>query len=229
MRWIRENEPPEALIRCLALRRQSGQSLNYDEVSVKKEIRKSRIADQGGICAYTMMRIDENSCHNEHLIPRAVSRESGNIEQTLDYKNIVACFPKEVGAGGIEYGAHARGTKNLVFTPLDQSCEERIHYKRATGKAEPTKDGDDAATELINDVLKLNHKTLIENRLNAFNQAGVGNRSSKPLTGKQARRLASLILTYKKGGDLTPYCVALSHAATQHAEWIEHLRKRRST
>lgn len=234
MRFIRENNQPEALIRCLALRRQAGQALDYDEVgevevdgemvSVKEAIREARIADQGKICAYTMMRIDENTSHNEHLVPRAVSKQNEREEETLSYSNIVACYPKKEGEGGCGFGASARGTKELAVTPLNCACEQRIRYDRASGRAEAANPCDTAITELVNKVLVLNHDTLIARRLEAFHNAGVGLKCPKPITESVARKLAAEILEHRRGNKLTPYCVAIAHAALSHADLIAKRR-----
>ncbi len=231
MRYIRENKQPEALIRCLKLQRDHGQVPDYENagqvevngnmVSVKAEIRKARIAEQGGLCAYTMMRIDETSCHNEHLVPQSVSRQKGKVEETLDYRNIVACYPKTEHAGGFEFGAAARGTKHLEITPLHATCETRIRFDRSTGRAEPAADGDEAVRELIEDVLILNHPALIDRRLDAYNRAGVGIKAASPLSAAQARKLAKIILDHRRGKNLSPYCVAVAQAAIAHAHLIE--------
>jgi uncharacterized protein (TIGR02646 family) len=238
MRFIRENNPPEALIRCLALRRAVGQPLDYDQVgkvevdgvelSVTAEIRKARIADQGGICAYTMMRIDDASCHNEHVVPRSVSRKNGQVEQTLDYRNIVACFPKREDAGGCGFGAAARGTKEMAITPLDPACEQRIRFDRGTGRAEPVNPGDNAISMLLNEVLFLNHDTLIGRRLDAIERGGVGVKSRESISEGQARLLAITILEHRRGRHLAPFCVAVAHAAITHANVIEKRKQRRA-
>ncbi len=238
MRFIGENTQPEALIRCLALRRAAGQALDYDEVgqvqvndatvSVTTEIRKARISDQGGICAYTMMRIDESNCHNEHLIPRSVSRQNGQVEQTLDYRNIVACYPKEEPPGGCGFGAAARGAQRLAVSPLDPTCETRIHFDRSTGRAEPTNPDDAAISDLLNNVLILNHPTLIDYRLAAIRGSGVGLRNLEPISEKEARSLAKSILKYRRGRNLSPYCIAVAHAAIAHANVLEKRRRRRA-
>jgi uncharacterized protein (TIGR02646 family) len=237
MRFIRGNNPPEALIRCLALRRESGQALDYEEVSnievdgamvsVKAEIRKARIADQGGICAYTMMRINEDTCHNEHLIPQVVSRENEKIEQTLDYRNIVACYPKREGRGGCGFGAAARGKKLLAITPLDPSCEQRIRFDRGTGRAVATNLDDTAISEVLDDVLVLNHDTLVARRLEALEMAGVSVKCRNPISESQARSLAHAILEHRRGKLLAPFCVAVAQAAIRHADLIEKRRRQK--
>lgn len=237
MRHIRENNTPQALISCLALRNQAGQDLNYDEVglvevdgssvSVVAEIRRARILDQGGICAYTMMRIDEESCHNEHIIPRSRSRAEGRMEETLEYRNIVACYPKNDSEGACEFGAIARGTRELAVTPLDAACEQRIAFSRTSGRADAANPTDQAVQEMCDEVLVLNHDALIQRRLEAFDRAGVGTKSNSPISAPQAIALAASILEHRRGNLLAPFCVAISHAAKTHAELIEKVRQRR--
>jgi len=237
MRFIRENNPPEALIRCLALRRKAGQALDYDEVgqvevngemlSVTTEIRKARIADQGGICAYTMMRIGESTCHNEHLVPRSVSKNDGKVDQTLDYRNIVACYPQREDTGGCGFGAAARGIKKLEVTPLDSTCEQRIRFDRASGRVESANPCDTAITELLDDVLILNHENLIARRLEAFERVGISVRCREPISENQALTLAATIVDHRRGRNLTPFCVAIAHAAVSHADLIAKRRRQR--
>ena len=238
MRFIRRNNVPEALTRWLALRNKANQPLAYSEagnvevngkmVSVVAEIRRARIADQGGICAYTMMRIDEESCHNEHLIPQAESLRNGRIKQTLAYSNIVACYPKQEKPGGCGFGAPVRGTKSLAVKPLDRACEERIHFDRGTGKAEPVDSSDEAVKELIEDVLILNHPALIQRRLTAFEKAGVGLKGRHQLSEKKARDFAVSVREHRRGENLAPFCVAVAQAAIAHADLIGRRRRQRS-
>ena len=236
MRYIRDNTPPEALVRCLALRRGSGQALDYDEVgqvdvdgkmvSVKEEIRKDRISDQGAICAYTMMRIDPGTCHNEHVVPRTISKNEGRTEETLEYRNIVACYPKREAKGGCGFGAAKRGDLPLAMTPFDPACEERLRFDRVSGRVKPVNPDDDGLCKMIDDVLVLNHTTLIARRLAAFDMAGVGTESQKPLSASKARDLAKSVMEFRRGSKLSPYCVAIAQAALAHASLVEKRAQR---
>ena len=81
--------------------------------------------------------------------------------------------------------------------------------------------GDERVRTMIDDVLVLNHATLVSRRLTAFEKAGVGTRCDKPLSAPQARAFAQSVLEFRRGTQLTPFCVALSQAAVAHAEVIE--------
>lgn len=235
MRWIRENQQPEALIRCLVLRRGANQPLDYDEVgvvevdgvpvSISQGIREARLLDQGFLCAYTLRRIDKNSSHNEHLVPRSVSKAEGRVEETLDYRNIVACYPKREAKGGCPYGAPVRGNTPLALTPLEQSCEARLRFDRSSSRFEPTNPDDVEVRNLVENVLKLNHDALIQRRRQAINEAGVGLGSKPPITAADARRLAHSVLEFRRGKALMPFCTAVAQAALAHADLIERRSK----
>jgi len=236
MRWIRDNRAPEALIRCLVVRRAAGQPLDYDEtgavevdgasVSVRQAIREARLLDQGFLCAYTLKRIDADTCHNEHLEPRSVSKAEGRVEETLDYRNIVACYPKRESRGGCPYGATARGTRPLAVSPLEPGCETRLRFDRVTGRFEPADPDDADAKELVDEVLRLNHPALVEERRNALKMAGVVPGSRRTLGAAEARRLAESAVEFQRRGRLMPFCVAVAQAARTHADLIERRSRR---
>lgn len=236
MRWIRENQQPEALIRCKADRHAAGQDLNYDEVgvvdvdgmsvAVPHAIRDARLIDQGFLCAYTLKRIDSGSCHNEHIVARSVSKANGRIEETLEYRNIVVCYPKHEAKGGCPYGAVVRGNQPLALSPLDQTCETRLRFDWATARLEPVNPDDHDLLEMVESVLKLNHDSLILQRRDAINAAGVGRGSRTPITAAEARRLAISFLEFTRGRKLAPFCVAIAQAALAHAEVIEKRSRR---
>jgi uncharacterized protein (TIGR02646 family) len=235
MRHISENQPPEALIVLRAVRRISGLPLDYDDVgqvevagqkvTVTTEIRRKRLEDQGHLCAYTMMRIDMGSSHNEHLVPRTVSRAEGRVEETLAYANIVACYPGEEQKGGCPFGAKARRDLPLVLKPTDPGCEGRLRYDRVSGRVEPAQASDAELLEQLNKILHLNHETLVARRKTAYEKAGVGEGCREPISATQARLLAREVVRNRQGGELTPYCVAIAQVALVHAEVLE---KRRS-
>jgi uncharacterized protein (TIGR02646 family) len=231
MRFIAANRPPQELIAWVASSRQAGVELNYDTLGkveidgesrdVKEAIKRQRLEDQGYLCAYTLVRIEEESAHVEHLKARSVSKEEGRLEETVDYGNMVACFPANGGDTTYGCGAPVRGSTALVVTPREQRCETALRY-RSTGRVEPAQENDDAIRKMLNDVLCLNTHWLLGRRQNAILDAGVAPRSPKPLTSTAASRLAEHIVEYRTGTKLTPFCVAIAHAAQDH---VARLRK----
>lgn len=235
MRYIPKNEPPQALINWKANRHAAGQSLDFqelgrvqvngDDVDVKKAIKKQRLADQGHLCAYTLMRIDLDTSHVEHLKPQTFSRINDRIqhfiEETVDYGNMVLCYPKREDKGGIGYGAPHRGEKPLAVTPREDRCEKLIQYK-LNGRVFSE---DPDVKKMVDEVLKLNHDTLIDRRRGAYHRKGLGLRSAKPLSEREAARLSEAVLQKDAKNRLAPFCIGISHAAQEH---INLIRKRRN-
>lgn len=236
MRYIASNTAPQALRDWISQRnaatpqqvldfRQLGRvEIAGEDVDVKQAIKEQRLIDQGGLCAYTMMRITVDTSHVEHLKPQTKSRINDQvehfIEETVDYGNMVLCYPKEEEAGGVGFGAPYRGDVDLVLTPRETKCEKLVQYYRDGS----VKSEDPAVERMLNKVLNLNHTTLVDRRKDAYNRQHVGLRSTDPLTVKQAERLAESVLEMNSKNELKPFCVGISHAAKQH---VEILQKRR--
>ncbi len=231
MRYIEKNEPPQALLFWKAQRNAAAQSLDFAElgrvemngemVDVKKAIKSQRLKDQGFLCAYTMLRITADTSHIEHLIPQSLSRIEKHREQTVEYGNMVVCYPGKESKGCIEFGATYRGDALLAVTPRDPKCEILIQYHQ-----NGTVTSDEPAVErmLNEEVLNLNAPTLKDRRKDIFDQHGVGLRSDKPLKIREAERFVNSVMSQNAKGERPPFCVALAHAALKH---IELLKKRR--
>jgi uncharacterized protein (TIGR02646 family) len=245
MRYISDNQPPEELILWLREQRKENLNLRYDDLTpvkingVNKDVRQSiidqRLKDQGYLCAYTMLRIHEDSCHVEHIYPRSCSYAKGYPEKSVEYANMIACYPLQKSGdkrGKCPFGAEARGNEPLGLHPLDPTCEQRLRYK-SNGEVVATNPSDNNAINIIDaagKLLRLNHPKLVKWRKSAIDQAGIGIpttkalRASKRLTEAQATRLKNEVLQFQRGQKLRPHCVAIAHAADEH---IERIRKRR--
>jgi uncharacterized protein (TIGR02646 family) len=138
--------------------------------SVKNDIKNSLLAEQGYICAYTGLRISDSRSHIEHLIPQRTCRAQGNLALTVDYSNVVACYPGNgnvnPGFGAIEKDGWPDVTEVPQFLkPTDPSSEKRITYT-STGNAMPAPH--DSAASCTVEKLKLNHKSLVTRRKEAI-------------------------------------------------------------
>jgi uncharacterized protein (TIGR02646 family) len=239
MRYISENQPPPELILWLREQRKAGVNLRYDDLSpveinseqrdVRKAIVEQRLKDQGYLCAYTMLRIEADSCHVEHIYPRTLSYAEGDPEKTVEYTNIVACYPfEETGnkRGKCPFGAVARESNILGLHPLDPNCQKRLRYQ-SNGRVLATRADDWDGIKLIDpagQLLRLNHPKLVKWRKSSINEAGLGIKSSSPLSEASATRLKTEVLQFKAGEKLKPFCVALAHAVDDH---LRRLKKRR--
>jgi len=195
MKHVAPNEPPIELIRWIAQCRKASTEIDYDTVGqveingekldVKAAIKRQRLIDQGYICPYTLVRIDEASCHIEHIKPRAVSKRDGRREETLDYGNLIACFPPDGGDKSYGCGAPLRGQKPLAVSPRDSRCQMVVCY-RSTGRVEAA-DGGELVAQTLDTWLGLNCTWLLEKRKAALAGAGVSSSSSAPLSVAAAK------------------------------------------
>ena len=243
MRRIVDQQPPAELINWTAQQRVAGIYFSFEtlgrvligekERDVKAAILSQRLNDQGYLCAYTLRRISENTAHLEHIIPRTVSYAANRPEETVTYRNILACFPKNGGDTSHGYGAPVRRDLPLAVSPCEEQCERAFHYQR-NGKVEPgfpTGHNDyEPIRQQIEDTLNLNADFLVRARKDAIKRAGVStvddpNAIESP---DAAERLATQILSFKRGNELVPFCVAISHAALAHAGALRKLRNRRA-
>lgn len=202
--WIRENK------------KSSPQNLTYGNFRHIGETLKVLLKEQGYLCAYTMLRLNSvDDCHIEHMEAQSVERN-----QDINYKNMVACFPKDGGDVSFGYGAPIRKNKKIPILPTSLNCDKHFEFN---GKGEITPvSGDVAAQETIK-TLQLNHQSLIELRRAALMASGLaparGTRTrSKPLSAKEARQLVKKVLQPDVNGKLAPFCVALSQVALSYAE-----------
>jgi uncharacterized protein (TIGR02646 family) len=239
VRHIDNHKAPQALIDWVAQQKSLGYNLHFDvlgrvsvagvESDVKQAIKAQRLKDQGYLCAYTMVRISESDCHIEHIIPRTLSNEAGHPEETVEYRNMVACFPLDETEGKCPFGAHAREDRLLPITPMDPGCETRMRFQ-TNGRVEAVNPSD-SDIALITDpdvhLLRLNHPRLIDWRKAAIEGAILSPPGGRALTVQSARRFARRVLEFKWGALLTPYCVALAHAALEYADKLEKLSRKR--
>jgi len=106
-----------------------------DDSNLKDEVRQSLVDEQGGLCAYTGIEIDLDSCHIEHLKLRSCWDDGSDVE----YTNMVACFPKSPGDHGENFGATAKDQRSdwpctqkewdQFVTPLEDRCKRCFIYK----------------------------------------------------------------------------------------------------
>ncbi|MGK7872308.1 MAG: hypothetical protein AB4426_03010 [Xenococcaceae cyanobacterium] len=101
MKRIRKTHPPQDLSDWIKLQQDNELECTYEvlqgnpaHVALKTKLLK----EQGYLCAYTGLRITSESSHIEHLKPR--NKCIGL--QAVDYRNMVACFPKD--GGDTSYG-----------------------------------------------------------------------------------------------------------------------------
>lgn len=201
----------------------ASQNLNFRALptSIKLLVVAQMLKEQGYLCAYTMLRIqDEHSCHIEHS-----QAQSTHPELDLDYNNMLACVPSgQSGTPELGYGATYRG--NLpIESPTNKNIESRFHYD-TSGRVGVSNSSDSKIEETIT-ALYLNHDDLVALRKKAIETQGIGARSSRARSSQprldhiQARRLARNVLQPNPEGKLMPFCIAIAQVALSYAEKYE--------
>ena len=103
MRYIAKCRAPIELLRWKKQNPQAGFAEMPSEL--KCCVRRSLMKEQGFLCAYTMKRITESTCHIEHFHP-----QSAYPQEVTEYANLLACWPGpgDVGSDGCRVGVWGR-------------------------------------------------------------------------------------------------------------------------
>lgn len=177
------------------------------------------LAEQGFLCAYTLLKISADKAHVEHLKPQTSCQNGEDVA----WNNMVACFPQprvpHPGFGAVQKGwwwEHAK-----FISPLANNCEARFKYKN-DGSIEIAIKHDVAAATTI-EKLKLNCDRLKEARKTAIMKVGLHKRAQRPMTS--VARVQSFVqnLSQQEVGCYVEFCTVLEHVA---ADYIQSLLKR---
>ena len=179
----------------------------------RQQLVNQLLYEQGFLCGYTMRRIDNNSCHIEHIKPETVCRAELRGSD-LNYENMIACFPKKRIKKQTEYcyGAVYKDdwwdNNGIQFvSPLNPICEVRFDFNL---KGEIIAINADA--ELTVDVLCLDHKSLTEDRRRVIEEFIYGPAKDDPLSVSKVDRAIQSIVERKADGTFYEFCVALQKA-----------------
>lgn len=194
----------------------------------KELILTAMIADQGGLCAYTMRRIDNSSSHVEHIKPRRRCREDLHGSD-LDYTNLVACFPRCDVKGQPRYGARLKDdwwdNDGAEFvSPLQPACEQVFRFK-LNGEIEAVNNRTEAITTIA--VLDLNHGSLTEDRKRVIEEFIYGPTGDAPISYAAAQRARNSICNRKGNSLFYEFCVAIRAALEEHMAALTKLRQRK--
>ena len=194
----------------------------------KAEVLTAMIEEQGGLCAYTMRRIDENSSHVEHIKPQSRCRQDVRGSD-LDYTNLVACFPRDGMREPYRYGAQLKDNwwdrDGAAFvSPLRPACEQLFRFK-LDGKIQATDNRTDARTTIT--VLGLDHRSLTEDRKRVVEEFIYGSTGDDPMSFAAARRIRDTICDRDGSGLFYEFCVVLRAALEEYLEALQKHRERR--
>jgi uncharacterized protein (TIGR02646 family) len=203
---------------------------DYRELTkVEKEpLLEALIEEQGGLCAYTMKRIDPSSAHIEHLKPETLCRTERRGSD-LDYTNMVACFPRDGMARKYRYGAQQKddwweGEGNEFVSPLHPACEQRFQF-RLSGIIEPVGNHPAAVNTIY--VLKLDHLSLTEDRKQSIEEFIYGPSRDDPLSEAQATRALANVCALDGKGRFYEFCIAIRDAIQEYLNGLKKRTQRR--
>ena len=194
----------------------------------KGPILAAMIAEQGGLCAYTMRRIDNESSHVEHIKPQSRCREDLRGSD-LDYTNLVACFPRHGMKAQYRYGAQRKDNwwdnNGAEFvSPLQPACEQVFRFK-LDGEIEAIDNRTEARTTI--DVLGLDDRSLTEDRKRVIEEFIYGPTRDDPMSFSAAQRARDTICDRDGNSRFYEFCVVLRAALEEHLAALTTLRQRR--
>lgn len=194
----------------------------------KELILTAMIADQGGLCAYTMRRIGNNSSHVEHIKPQSRCRKD-QYGSDLVYTNLVACFPRDGMKAQYRYGAQLKGNwwynHGAAFvSPLQPTCEQVFRFK-LNGEIEAINNRTEAITTI--NVLRLDHRSLTEDRKRVIEEFIYGPTGDKPMSYAAAQRARNSICNRNGNSLFYEFCVAIRAALEEYIAALTKLRQRR--
>jgi uncharacterized protein (TIGR02646 family) len=177
MRYIsKRDETPECLAKFIADQQGAGVNLCYNAFRDKRQLLEHLLQEQGGICAYTGVGLDDRlpkpsentafEAHIEHLKSQAECRRElkaqgkifeQDLGEDLEYNNMAAALLVRAPHKE-QFGASIRGDKRIPILPTHENCAARFQFD-AGGRVRGRDEKDEDA-EVTICVLKLDHATL---------------------------------------------------------------------
>ena len=232
MKRIIKGDEPASYIQTKLQNQKAGVKMRYDEnlgAAERIPIKSALLKEQGFICAYTLKRIDLDTCHIEHLKPEELCRkhmeEGIATVSDLDYANMVACFPKdppkgipkEKYFGAIKKDDYWDNDGKDYILPIHPNCEDHFTYNKKGEIVGNTANGNNTIK-----LLALDHKDLVYNRRRAIeNFIGV----KQPF--KKAKTIQAIAEIDKiQNGKFIEYCIPIKHALNEHLTFLEKLERK---
>jgi uncharacterized protein (TIGR02646 family) len=233
MRAIQKGAEPRELLDWKRANATSPQNLIYSGGGFPSEaVRKALLSEQFHLCAYTLKSLrtsaeceaqnldTRHSCHVEHLLPQCRNVPA----ETIDYQNMLACYPPSDSTEACQYGAQAKAdydpAANPFVSPLSPNVEQHFQF----GKNGSVTGVTDAAVATVT-VLKLDHPMLVNDRKAVIN-GWLNPKNGRSLSASAARRLAVEMSRPDQQNRLRPFCVAVAQTAIEHAERAERRSSR---
>ena len=168
---------------------------DFDTRPIEQIVKQLLLQEQGFLCCYCEIRVDQNRGHIEHIQPR-----HSHPELALEYGDMLYCCP-ETPRGRPTTCGHARKPNDPVpVSPLDADCESRFRYAE-TGEMLARDENDQAAKSTIR-ILNLNEATLRRSRAEVYQEVADARRE---VSAEEFRRWLDLELQRDSEGRLNPF------------------------
>jgi uncharacterized protein (TIGR02646 family) len=170
----------------------------YDQLTadIRQAIRQHALKEQFYLCAYCCQRIENHSCHNEHVEARSLAPK-----RTLDFTNIVA------SCSTLNQCGKAHDSQPLPLTPLMTECETELQFK-ISGRVEGLSDRATTTIQVLNlGNHEKNNRALIEKRKQLSNSL-LWTNSINPDEGLEDEGLLEMLideLAQPQQGQLEPF------------------------
>ncbi|MGB7708860.1 MAG: retron system putative HNH endonuclease [Microcoleus sp.] len=199
MKYIQKGEEPQNFSDWKATQKSLG--VNYDYECLlnpeKRSVHSSLLSEQGYICCYCCMRIEQSNSHIEHLDPQSKT----DAELSVEYTNMLASCGRY--PNWPEYCGNKKQNLAIAVSPLQANCEEFFSYS-STGEILSTTNNPthqkDAQTTI--EVLGLNHYDLTQGRIQAL-------KALEGITQSEAELLARVCQQMNAQGRYQPFCNAV--------------------
>ena len=156
MRKINKGDPPEYFAALAAIDPIPDWGITRD---ISYMLRSHMLKEeQGGLCAYTEMRISAHasSSHIDHFRKRSLFREL-----TFDYNNLVVSCNSEFFSAKYKDKRCRPADYELLINPVTENPRDHLQYT-FTGKVIPRAHSERGARTI--ELLNLNHPALVERR-----------------------------------------------------------------
>ncbi|MEG4854248.1 retron system putative HNH endonuclease [Microcoleus sp. B5-D4] len=199
MKYIQKGKEPLNFSEWKATQKSLGVNYDYKYLSnpEKVSVHISLLSEQGYICCYCCMRVEQSNSHIEHLAPQSKT----DSELSLDYTNMLGSCGRY--PNWPEYCGNKKQNLAIGVSPLQANCEEFFDYS-STGEILPTANNlahqKDAQTTIK--VLGLNHYDLTQGRIQAFE-------ALEGITQEEAELLAQVCQQMNAQGRYQPFCNAV--------------------
>lgn len=202
MRNIVKSKPPGSLV---AYAKARGAFYGGQQPEVTQAIRASLLAEQGYLCCYCMRRVNDD----ERLKVEHWRSQSRYPQHQLEYGNLLAACDGNKGKRRSQETCDTRkGNADLRFNPADAAhdVEDKVAYR---SNGEVFVPFDPLFNAELNDILNLNHPTLVNNRRSSI-EAVKRSLGLKPGSRKKrdVKKLLQYIQTPDKNGHLEEYAGA---------------------